>query len=414
MMALLSATGSLSVMAAERGDTLRRHVGYTVYAQPAWQIAMDEYERSWLRGKQSFVAGAELHYSALPQDSDAFAEDYNYPTLSVGLSYSLNHGVTMRRTENPAWGMAEMVDYDSRLGNALTLYGAFSRPLLRRGRWQLDYALKAGVGYNSHYYNKTDAIDNELIGSAFTIYFGAGLTVDYQLSDNWALTGGLLYGHHSNGALARPNKGENHFGPFLGLRYAPYDKAVRHRQHWKPQPFDKYWYAMLRLGLGGKTLNEDFQLTQFYTDPSDPDYRTGDFRLYAAYSLQADVMCRYARRWASGIGLDVFYGTYDKRVAELDEAAGFYERHSPWSVGIAARHEVYYHNLSLDMALGVYLYRHMGANAREVEQPYYERIGIFYTFPRLGGLRIGGSVKAHRTKADLTELIVALPFRLTK
>lgn len=119
----------------------------------------------------------------------------------------------MRRTENPAWGMAEMVDYDSRLGNALTLYGAFSRPLLRRGRWQLDYALKAGVGYNSHYYNKTDAIDNELIGSAFTIYFGAGLTVDYQLSDNWALTGGLLYGHHSNGALARPNKGENHFDP---------------------------------------------------------------------------------------------------------------------------------------------------------------------------------------------------------
>jgi len=170
MMALLSATGSLSVMAAERGDTLRRHVGFTVFAQPAWQIAMDEYERSWLRGKQSFVAGAELHYSALPQDSDAFAEDYNYPTLSVGLSYSLNHGVTMRRTENPAWGMAEMVDYDSRLGNALTLYGAFSRPLLRRGRWQLDYALKAGVGYNSHYYNKTDAIDNELIGSAITIY----------------------------------------------------------------------------------------------------------------------------------------------------------------------------------------------------------------------------------------------------
>jgi hypothetical protein len=56
----------------------------------------------------------------------------------------------------------------------------------------------------------------------------------------------------------------------------------------------------------------------------------------------------------------------------------------------------------------------MGANAREVEQPYYERIDIFYTFPRQGGLRIGGSVKSHRTKADLTELIVALPFRLTK
>lgn len=407
---LMLASGS-TLRASNDNDSLSRHTGFQVYVNPAWQIAMDEYERKWLRDKQALVIGAELNYSALPSDSDAFAEDYNYPTLSLGLKYSLNHGVTMRRTADPAWGKAQMVDYDSRLGNILTLYLNFSRPLLRRGRWQLDYSLRAGVGYNSHYYNKTDAIDNELIGAAFSIYFGASLTASYQFSRDWGLTAGLLYGHHSNGALARPNKGENHFGPFVGLRYAPYDEPVRQRTASARRPFDKYWYAMLRLGLGGKTLNEDFQLTQFYTDPSDPDYRTEDFRLYAAYSLQADVMYRYARRWASGIGLDIFYGTYDKRVATLDEAAGLHERHSPWSVGIAARHEVYYHNLSLDMALGYYLYRHMGANAREVEQPYYERIGIFYTFPRLGGLRIGGSVKAHRTKADLTELIVAFPIR---
>ncbi len=48
------------------------------------------------------------------------------------------------------------------------------------------------------------------------------------------------------------------------------------------------------------------------------------------------------------------------------------------------------------MALGVYLYRHMGASAKEIEKPYYERIGI----------------KAHLTKADLTEIVISLPFRL--
>ena len=47
------------------------------------------------------------------------------------------------------------------------------------------------------------------------------------------------------------------------------------------------------------------------------------------------------------------------------------------------------------MALGVYLYRHMGASAKEIEKPYYERIGIFYTIPRLHHLRVGCSVKAH-------------------
>jgi len=370
---------------------------------------MDEYERKWLRGKQAMSIGAELRWSALPCDSDAFAEDYNYPTLSLGANYSFNHGVTMRRTADPAWGQAQMVDYDSHLGNIFSLYGAFSRPLLRRGRWQIDYVMRAGVGYNSHFYNKTDAIDNELIGSRLTIFFGAGLTVAWQLNRDWRLKGGLMYGHHSNGALARPNKGENHFGPLIGIEYAPYDQAIRHRGKAPRQPFHRYWYANLRLGVGGKTLNEDFQKTQFYTPPDAPDYRTEHFRLYAAYSVQADVMCRYARRWASGIGVDLFYGTYDKRVAELDEAAGIHEKHSPLSVGIAAHHEVYYHNLSLDMSIGYYLYRHMGSNAREVEQPYYERIGIFYTFPSLRGLRIGASVKAHRTKADLTEVIIAYP-----
>ena len=401
-----------TAMAGER-DSLS-HTGLTLYGGPAWQIVMDEYERKWLRDKQAYVVGAELNYSALPSDSDAFAEDYNYPTLSIGAKYSLNNDVTMRRTADPVWGKAQMVDYDSHLGNILTLYGNFSRPLLRKGRWQLDYTLRAGVGYNSHKYNKVDNIDNELIGSNLTIYFGAGLTAYYQFSRDWALTAGLLYGHHSNGALARPNKGENHFGPIVGIRYAPYDRPVRERPQASRQPFDKYWYANLRFGFGGKTLNEDFQLTQFYTDPDDPDYRTDNFHLYAAYSLQTDLMYRYARRWASGVGLDVFYGTYAQRVADLDEAAGIHEKHSPWSVGIAARHEVYYHNLSLDMALGVYVYRHMGSNAREIEQPYYERIGVFYTFPCLGGLKIGGSVKAHRTKADLTELIVAYPIRLSK
>lgn len=403
---------SFTVKAQDR-DTLR-YIGYSVYANPVWQIAMDEYERKWLRDKQAFVVGAELNYSALPSDSDAFARDYNYPTLSIGAKYSFNHGVTMRRTEDPAWGKAEMVDYDSHLGNILSIYGAFSRPLFRTGRWQVDYTLRAGVGYNTLYYNKTNNIDDELIGSAFTIYFGAGLMASYQMSRDWGITAGMLYGHHSNGALARPNKGENHFGPFVGIRYAPYDNAVRMRPKTRRQPFDKYWYGIVRLGVGGKTLNEDFQLTQFYTAPDDPDYRTEDFHFYAAYSAQVDIMYRYARRWASGIGLDMFYGTYDKRVRDLDMAAGLTgEKHSPWSVGIAARHEVYYHNLSLDMALGVYLYRHMGANAREIEQPYYERIGVFYTFPQLAGLKVGASVKAHRTKADLTEVIVAVPFRLS-
>lgn len=40
-------------------------------------------------------------------------------------------------------------------------------------------------------------------------------------------------------------------------------------------------------------------------------------------------MRRYARRWATGVGADVFYGTYASRVAEIDEKDGLTVRHSP-------------------------------------------------------------------------------------
>ena len=400
-----------AVQAATGSDTLR-HVGYTRHAGPAWQIATDAYERKWLRDRQAFSVGFEVNRHTLPADSDAFARDYGYPTLSLGAEFNLNHGVTMHRTADPAWGKAQMVDYDSHLGDIISVYGAFERPLWRSRRWQLAYLLRAGIGYGPHKYNRHNNIDNELIGSRYTIYIGGGLTATWQFSRDWALQAGLLYGHHSNGALNRPNKGENHVGPLVGVRYAPSHQAAAPASVPAAQPFTPYWYANLRLGVGGKTLLEDWQLTQFGTDPEAPRYRTDKFRFYMAYSAQVDLMWRYARRWASGIGADISYGTYADRVRDLDEAAGRSLPHSPWSFGLGLRHEAYYHRLSLDMALGVYLYRHMGASAKEIEKPYYERIGIFYTIPRLHHLRVGCSVKAHLTKADLTEIVISLPFRL--
>jgi hypothetical protein len=53
----------------------------------------------------------------------------------------------------------------------------------------------------------------------------------------------------------------------------------------------------------------------------------------------------------------------------------------------------------------------MGCVARELEQPYYERIGVHYAFPRLCGLSVGLNVNAHRTKADFTELQLTVPIR---
>lgn len=309
--------------------------------------------------------------------------------------------------------MAQEADYDSRLGNAVSLYGTFARPFFRSRHWTADYALSIGTTYSRRKYDKTNNVDNELIGSRWLIYFGAGLHLTWRLAADWGLRAGVDYYHHSNGALNRPNKGANFVAPSVGVVYMPYYKEVAGASHaMRHRPFKPYWYVDLTAAVGAKTLEEDWKQTQYKTQPGDPDYRKEHFRLYAAYALSADVMCRYRRRWASGVGLDAFYGTYASHIRRMDEANGYQERHSPWSLGLAGKHEVFWHALSLNMTLGVYVFRHMGHMAGGLEKPYYERIGLRYAFKRFGGLQVGANVKAHYLKADYTEVTVGYPIRL--
>ena len=179
-------------------------------------------------------------------------------------------------------------------------------------------------------------------------------------------------------------------------------------------PFKKYFYLDFTVGVGAKTLVEDWQITQFRTSKSEPNYRTGNFKRYATYSLQANLMYRYARRWASGIGIDAFYNTYAPHIEQLELNNGNTINCKPWSIGIAGKHEIFYNNLSLNFSLGSYLYRRMGTMDRELGGRIYERVGVNYSFPSLNGLKFGINVKAHSIKADLTEIIITYPLRIKK
>ncbi len=392
------------------------HLGAAVSFAPVRALATDEYQRMWLKGKQAYSLNAALLYSPLPSDSCGYAEDFNFPTFAVGLQYDFDHGITMHRSPSPAWGMAETVDYTSRMGNILTLYGSFMRPVVRREKWDAGYALGMGLGYSHTKYNPYNNVDNEMIGSRWLVYFTAYVYATWYFAQDFGLRGGMKFFHHSNGALNRPNKGANMAGAFLGVVYAPWHETLARRSKSPHRDFKKYIYANFTAGIGGKTLNEDWKKTQHHTKPGAPRYRTGRFRLYAAYSLQADLMFRYARRWATGIGFDMFRATYAKRVEEIDKADGLNLKHDNLSYGIALKHEVFYRRLSASMEIGHYLYRHLGKDDDVTRKgfPFYERIGLRYSFPQLGGMQIGLNVKAHKLKADFTEFTVGIPVVLKK
>lgn len=374
-------------------------------------LVADEYIRRWLVAKPMRTLHLAYRWRTQATPADTIAREYNYPEWTATLMWGDYTRVRMHKEADPVWGLLQPVDYTSTMGHVFSAYGSFSRPLFRTPRWAGGYAFEMGLAYNTRPYHRHTNADNELTGSHLLIHFGASLWASYRIAPQWSVRADVAFRHVSNGAMYRPNKGANTIAPTLALQYdlQPYDP-----HHYTPltprQPFRPYWYTTIAASIGGKVLIEDWLQTQFYTPPTHPDYRTGSFRLRSAFGLQADVMRRYARRWASGVGVDVFYGSYAKRVQALDAThpEGSTLRHKPWSIGIAAKHEVYYGNLSMYVSLGYYLYRHMGLTAKTEETRYYERIGLKYTLPRSGGLYIGAGVKAHRTKADLTEVIVGI------
>ena len=408
---ILLSTLSINVTAEENDSLSIAKMGIEFRYIPAQTLTLDKEPRIWTKTKETHSWAAQINVTPT---KNAYAHDYNYPTFSFGLRYHLNHGTTMHRDD--PWGEAQPVNYTSKLGNFLTLYGTFNRPLYRSKHWQWGYYLGTGIAYTSLKYNQKNDIDNEYIGSHLNIYFNAGLYGQVKIAKEWSVKGGLDFAHHSNGAMARPNKGANYFGPFVGLVYEPQQATspIAKRNTEATQPFQKYWFTEFTLGLGGKTLLEEWLQTQFNTPQGQPDYRKEHFTYYGAYSFHTHLLYRYARRWASGVGVGVFYGEYAHRIARMDKENGHTdEKHSPWSASIEARHEVYYGNVSVRLTLGYYLYRHMGYSANHgLEYPYHEQVGVFYSFPKLKGLTLGFSVNAHATKADFTELQLSIPVRL--
>ncbi len=413
---------------------VRKEVGHWGYAVNGFYGIVpkgDKEIKRIVKQNRTWTVGAQIRHSALPQDGNPYDKAYNYPTFSIGLNYNHYQNVDFHRDlGNYEFGLAEPVDYMSHLGNILTVYGAFDRPILRHPRkWQFDYSLQMGVGFTDKKYNPHNNVDNEMISTNVLIYCGLGLHATYSITPELGLRAGFEFQHHSNGALCRPNKGSNTLNPMIGLVYRP---AVTERKATglgtsdlsaqggtsllTAQGEDQFHYDYINItaGVGAKALYEDWVWTQFELPTDHPDYRTDKFKTFMAYSLSVDYMRRWERRWATGAGLDVFYGSYTEHLRYLEDLSNLHKHLTPWSIGLGLKHEAFYKRISCAASFGLYLFRHMGHSARRVEQPFYETIGLRYTTPWAGGLQLGFNVKAHAFKADYTQIVVALPIKVNR
>lgn len=412
---LFAAILFLSSSVAHAQDSVEvKHWGASVNYNPGYILNMHHYtDRYDVPERNNHSFAAEFSYTPVPADSDAFAQCYNYMSLGVGVKYAINNSIYFHRLPDYDW--PDVVDYDSYVGNTWSFYGFFTRPLFRTPRWMADISVLIGPSYSHKKYDKHYCVDNELIGSRLLFFFGAGVHLSYRFAPDFIVKGGLDFWHLSNGALNRPNKGANLVGPSIGISYVPYyEEVVQNKGPKVKKPYEKRLYAEVSAGVGAKTLEEDWNMTQNELPVDDPRFKTEHFHLYMAYSAQADLMYRYSLCNASGVGVDVNYGEYANRIKERDQEKGYTDKHSPWSVGLSFKRQMFYHNASMKASLGYYLFREMGNRAKSVEKRYYETIGLRYTFPSLGNISLGFDVKAHFLKADYTQLVLSYPIPISE
>ena len=355
--------------------------------------------------RQVWSTGVAWRWHTWSKDTTGYAKAYNYPVISAGLMVTDYSRV---RVKQPDFLPGRE---PSKLGTSWVGFVEFDWPVVRPSRnTSVSFALRNGLGRSTRTWHRENNPENELIGSPWSVYFGAAFYAAWQ-TGRWTLRVGPEFHHLSNGALARPNKGVNSVG--LGVSAAYCIDGEREKVPDTKEPLvsfdDKGLFLELDWRTGLKTALGEWLVDKKNQNAGRP-MAYGSYSLYVAYGVSAALMYRYDRRFASGIGLDLIHEPYLGRIEVQNPERPRSVQKQSW--GISARHTFYYKCMQLRVAAGPYLSRPFGHWADTDEEfGFYERIGLSYNLPWLGrALSVGYDIHAHKTKAYLTEF--SLSYRL--
>ena len=249
-----------------------------------------------------------------------------------------------------------------------------------------------------------------MLGSRLSVYFGVAFALNYRYRQCEFYVS-PEFRHLSNGGVIRPNKGINKAGIGVGMRYylQPYDSIPLARTRKALEEKRMYLDITDSSGLRGAQGEWLYDANNYIWSRNDVEnlkYGKDGYRICYYHVLSTDLMCRYARRYASGIGIDALYEPYNLNIET--QITGERPQQVQWSFGLAAKHEVFFRQLSMQITLGYYLSRPFNEYSNTTEEyPFYERIGLRYNLPILNNsISVGYNIYAHLTKAYGTEITI--------
>lgn len=351
-----------------------------------------------------------------PADSNSYDRLFGYPTIYIGGSLA---------------SMGDFKFHDkTRLPNLYSLFGSFERTIYRGNHFSTGYHLDFGATYNPATYDPSKGAGNDWLSSPFMAYFGVGAFAKVHLGKRWEIGADVSFRHYSNGRLRLPNEALNAIGGGIFARYrlSEYD-PTRYRKgnmDLNLEDFKRGMQYTFAIGGGVHTCHAEWNKYAFDHSQADRPERVptkeevDGLRAHPKYSFSFEATYRYGVRYATGLGVEVFYSSNMNHLKAADtilygeEAVRNSPGYDPISIGLAVVQEVYWRNFAVHIAIGAYPYRHKGVNDKALNAIYedrergwhYEKAGLRYYFPKLGDTFVGFSIKSHNIKAEYLELSI--------
>jgi hypothetical protein len=376
----------------------------------AWYGIDMERTRPNLRTYGYMTYEASIGLQTNPDDGSEFSPLFGYPVFNFGFSVAR---------------MGHFKFYDqTRFPDLYSVYGSFERTIVRQKRFSAGYQFDFGATYNPGRYDPVNNPGNNWLSSPFMAYFGAGAFAKFHLGKRWEVGADFMFRHFSNGRIALPNEALNALGCgiFAKYRLSDYDyKEYRKVEKTTPE-FEKGMQYAIVLGGGVHTCMAEWNTyVESEPDPVKKAEAAAKLKAHAKLSLSFDALYRYSMRYATGVGVDLFYSSNMKELEASDrvfygnEAVDNSPGYNPLSVGLAVVQEVYWGNFAVHVAIGAYPYRHKGVRGELAKAAgdrergwHYEKAGFRYYFPKLGDTFVGFAIKSHSIKAEYLEFSIGI------
>ena len=393
---LLSLTALMSVQSAI-AQNITGNLSYGAGYEYGKLIPGDKFGKDLIRTNGFRSYNLSVTYRADSLTATPYDLTFGHPGLETGIILADYTGSSLGRPNR---------DYASRIGYIIGLYGKFNRDLLNTGVFRLGYSISNGIGYCTRPYSVTTNIDNEFIGSPFSIYFSTGLYAACRFHPNFEIMAEAGLRHFSNSALGRPNKGANTVGITVGLKYYPEALEIPSYRPYHRTTVPKGFWFDISAGCNLHTMIETWYLHQ-----SNPTGVPARFPVRPSFASSLAAMYRYHLKFSSGISLDYMYAGYYAEASRIDSDKGVTGySYNPHVLGVSLRHEVRYRNVALNVGLGWYLRRRLGQMGETMAKPYYETIGLRYYIPSTP-LYLSYNVHAHLLRADAMQFNIGYCLR---